>query len=52
VAFHLDGAFFSRLNESIADAKSSIDWMVFIFDNDDYALSGADRLKSRTGNVA
>jgi cardiolipin synthase len=48
VAFHLDGAFFSRLNESIANAQSSIDWMVFIFDNDDYALSVADRLKTRS----
>ena len=52
LAFHVDGeAFFSRLNQSIAEAKSSIDWMVFIFDNDDFALSVADRLKARSGEV-
>lgn len=51
LAFHLDGAFFPRLNESIAEAKTSIDWMVFIFDNDDFALSVADRLKARSREV-
>lgn len=52
VDFLVDGdEFFPRLETAIMEAKSSIDWMIYIFDNDDYALRIADMLKRRSGEV-
>jgi cardiolipin synthase len=52
VDFLPDGErFFGRLEEAISEAERSIDWMVYIFDNDDYAVEIADRLKARSRTV-
>lgn len=48
----IDGeAFFPDLEEKIEAAGSSVDVRVFIFDNDDCAVSVADLLKQRSGEV-
>ena len=48
----VDGAaFFTRLEEEIRDARSSIRFRTYIFDNDDVALEIADLLKARAGEV-
>lgn len=50
--FLVDGReFFPRLEQAIAQARGSIDWMVFIFDNDDFAVHMAQRLKARSRDV-
>lgn len=47
--FLIDGdEFFTRLTDAIIAAKKSIDVRIFIFDNDDYAVSIADLLKKRS----
>lgn len=52
IDFLVDGpAFFPRLKAAIDEAEESIDWMVYIFDNDDYAIEIADRLKARSQSV-
>jgi len=43
--------FFSRLKRAIDEAERSIDWRVYIFDNDDYAVEIADLLKGRSRQV-
>ena len=48
----VDGeAFFNRLTEEISRADDSIRIRTYIFDNDDYALEIADRLKRRSDVV-
>lgn len=48
----VDGeAYFGALEEAIEGAKSSIDIRTYIFDNDDYAVAIADRLKARSGEI-
>lgn len=48
----IDGeAYFNALEEAIDGAESSIDIRTYIFDNDDYAVAIADRLKARSGDV-
>ncbi len=50
--FLVDGqAFFRRLDEELAAAEKSVDWMVYIFDNDDFSVHLADRLKARSREV-
>lgn len=44
-------AFFNRLERAISEAERSIDWRVYIFDNDDYAVEIADLLKGRSRQV-
>ncbi len=49
---YIDGeSFFSALIQSLQDARRSIDMLVYIFDNDDYALKIADLLKVRSHDV-
>jgi len=46
---HVDGeAFFGRLEKAIAEAEESIDWRMFIYDNDEVAVGLADQLKQRS----
>ena len=48
----IDGErFFSALIQSLQDARRSIDMLVYIFDNDDYAVKIADLLKVRSHDV-
>ena len=48
----IDGdAFFTRLVQSIQDARSEVTIRLFIFDNDDYAIRLADLLKRRSREV-
>ncbi len=48
----VDGeAYFSRLEDAIAGARRSIDIRTYIFDNDDFALEFADRLRARASEV-
>ncbi|MCZ6854909.1 MAG: phosphatidylserine/phosphatidylglycerophosphate/cardiolipin synthase family protein, partial [Gammaproteobacteria bacterium] len=48
----IDGEeFFDRLVEEIADARESIRFRTYIFDNDDYALQIADLLKQRAQEI-
>ncbi len=48
----IDGeSFFSALIQSLQDARRSIDMLVYIFDNDDYAVKIADLLKVRSHDV-
>jgi cardiolipin synthase A/B len=50
--FLVDGReFFSELDRQMVAARSSIDWQVFIFDNDDIAVRYADKLKQRSEQV-
>jgi cardiolipin synthase A/B len=52
VKFYIDGEqFFPALIQSIEDATRSIDVLVYIFDNDDYAVKIADLLKERSATV-
>ena len=52
VRFLIDGSeFFPALIQSIESASNSIDLMVYIFGNDDYAVKIADVLKERSSNV-
>jgi len=49
----VDGAaFFTRLEEEIREARSSIRFRTYIFDNDDVALEIADLLKVRATEVS
>ncbi len=43
--------YFNRLLEAVDGANESIDIRTYIFDNDDYAVSIADKLKSRSKEV-
>ena len=48
----IDGeAFFTRLVQSIQDARTEVTIRLFIFDNDDYAIRLADLLKRRSREV-
>jgi cardiolipin synthase len=48
----IDGdAFFTRLVQSIQDARTEVAIRLFIFDNDDYAIRLADLLKRRSREV-
>ncbi len=52
IRFLVDGdEYFCRLMESINDAKESVDIRTYIFDNDDFAVAVADRLKERSETV-
>jgi cardiolipin synthase len=52
VKFLIDGeSFFTRLIQSLNDAKRSIWLRTYIFDNDDYALKIADILKRRSHEI-
>ncbi len=49
IEFLVDGEeYFNRLESSIKSARESIDIRTYIFDNDDYAVSVADLLKTRS----
>ena len=49
IKFLVDGdEYFCRLMHSIDNAEESIDIRTYIFDNDDYAVAVADRLKERS----
>jgi cardiolipin synthase len=49
VNFLIDGPeYFERLESAIANASRSIDMRTYIFDNDDYAVAVADRIKARS----
>lgn len=53
IEFLVDGdEYFGRLIESIESAEESIDIRTYIFDNDDFALAVADRLKERSSDVS
>jgi cardiolipin synthase len=43
--------YFDRLLETIDDAEESIDIRTYIFDNDDFAVAMADKLKERSADV-
>lgn len=48
IRFHIDGdEFFPRLEAAVDEARDVIDIRTYIFDNDDYAVAFADRLKHR-----
>jgi len=52
IRFLVDGdEYFCRLMASIDAARESIDIRTYIFDNDDYAVAVADRLKERAEDV-
>jgi cardiolipin synthase len=52
ISFLVDGEeYFNRLLEAVDSADESIDIRTYIFDNDDYAVSVADKLKARSGEV-
>ncbi len=52
IEFLVDGEeYFSRMMQAIDDADESIDIRTYIFDNDDYAISVANRLKTRSEDV-
>jgi len=52
IKFLVDGdEYFGRLMESINHAEESIDIRTFIFDNDDFAVAVAERLKQRAEDV-
>jgi cardiolipin synthase len=52
IKFLVDGdEYFCRLMNSIDNAKESIDIRTYIFDNDDYAVEVADRLKERSEDL-
>ncbi len=52
IKFLVDGdEYFCRLIEMIENAEESIDIRTYIFDNDDYAVALADRLKARSADV-
>jgi cardiolipin synthase len=50
--FLVDGdEYFCRLTSAIENAQESIDIRTYIFDNDDYAIEVADKLKKRSEDV-
>ena len=52
IKFLVDGdEYFCRLMASIDNARESVDIRTYIFDNDDYAVEVADRLKQRSKDV-
>jgi len=52
IKFLVDGdEYFCRLMNSIENAEESIDIRTYIFDNDDYAVTVADRLKERSEDL-
>jgi len=52
VKFLIDGeSFFTRLTQSLNDAKKSIWLRTYIFDNDDYAVKIADFLKRKSHEI-
>ena len=52
IRFLVDGdEYFSRLLETVASAEESIDIRTYIFDNDDFAVAVADRLRARADEV-
>ena len=52
IRFLVDGEeYFGRLMETIDTAQESIDIRTYIFDNDDFAVAVADRLKQRSADV-
>ena len=52
IEFLVDGEeYFTRLEESIEQATNSIDIRTYIFDNDEYAMSIAERLKDRSAEL-
>jgi cardiolipin synthase len=52
IEFLVDGdEYFPRLEQAIDNATESIAIRTYIFDNDDYALSIADRIKARSDEV-
>jgi len=52
ITFLVDGdEYFGRLMNSIDNAEDSIDIRTYIFDNDDFAVAVADRLKERAEDL-
>ena len=52
IKFLVDGdEYFCRLSEMIQNAEESVDIRTYIFDNDDYAVTLADRLKARSADI-
>jgi cardiolipin synthase len=52
IEFLIDGEeYFSSLIESVENANDSIHLRTYIFDNDDFAIEFADRLKRRSADV-
>ena len=52
IEFLVDGEeYFTRLEQAIDQATKSIDIRTYIFDNDEYAVSVANRLKDRSDEV-
>lgn len=52
IDYLIDGkAFFGALENSIANAKSSIDLRVFIYDNDEVAVNISNQIKARSREV-
>lgn len=45
------GQFFPELDRQIAAAKSSVNFQIYIFDNDDIAVRYADKLRKRSADV-
>lgn len=51
IEFLIDGEeYFSRLEKAIESANDSIDIRTYIFDNDDYAVTVADKIKARSND--
>jgi cardiolipin synthase A/B len=52
ISYLVDGEeYFNRLLEAVDTADESIDIRTYIFDNDDYAVSVADKLKEKSKDV-
>ena len=52
IEFLVDGEeFFDRMLNAVDNATQSVDVRTYIFDNDDFAVSVADRLKARSAEV-
>ena len=52
IRFLVDGSeYFGRLMQSIEDADQSVDIRTYIFDNDDFAVAMADKLRQRSDDV-
>jgi cardiolipin synthase len=52
INFLVDGdEYFCRLMTAIDNAKESVDIRTYIFDNDDYAVEVADRLKDKSAEI-
>ena len=51
IEFLIDGEeYFNRLESAIKSANNSIDIRTYIFDNDDYAVTVADKIKERSND--